>query len=152
MIEKVREILAQLIESEGYEFVDVEFISNSEKIIRVYIDKPTGRISLKDCEFMTQKISDMLDTIEEIDYSYILEVSSPGIYRPLKSEKDFTKFIGHNIKVVTKDGNTHEGKLINFKDKKIFLSTPIEEVIDIENIESANLQPDLSSILNKDVT
>lgn len=153
MIEKMKQLLTPLVEKEGYELVDIEFISNTEKIIRVYIDKPSGRMSIKDCEFMTQKISDAIDAIPELDYSYILEVSSPGIYRALKNEKDFIKFIGHDIKIVTKDGSTYDGKLLNFKDKKISLSTRIGEVeINIEEIASANLQPDLSGILNKDVT
>ncbi|MBZ4645905.1 MAG: ribosome maturation factor RimP [Petroclostridium sp.] len=81
------------------EVVDVEFKKEGANwFLRVFIDKEDG-VTLDDCEAVSKEISDELDRVDPIEQSYYLEVSSPGLDRPLKKEKDFLKFIGHKIEI-----------------------------------------------------
>ena len=81
------------------ELVDVTFKKEgSDWFLRVFIDKEGG-ITLDDCEAVSRNLSDVLDSTDPISQSYYLEVSSPGINRPLKKEKDFKRFIGEEIEV-----------------------------------------------------
>ncbi len=98
---KTEEILIPLVEEYGYELVDVEYVKEGGTwYLRAYIDKPGG-ISIEDCEMVSRRLSDILDEKDYIDDSYILEVSSPGLGRPLKKEKDFKRSIGKEVEVRT---------------------------------------------------
>ena len=68
--------------------------------LRAYIDKPGG-INVEDCEVVSRELSDILDEKDYIDEAYILEVSSPGLGRPLKKEKDFARSIGKEVEIRT---------------------------------------------------
>ncbi len=79
------------MEEYGFELVDVEYVKEgSNWYLRAYIDKPGG-ITVNDCEVVSRRLSDILDEKDYIEDSYILEVSSPGLGRPLKKEKDFER-------------------------------------------------------------
>jgi ribosome maturation factor RimP len=80
----------------GYELVDLEFGQGRSRLLRVYIDKPSG-IGLDDCERVSRHLTQLF-AVENIDYDR-LEVSSPGLDRPLKSAADFSRFIGEQAKV-----------------------------------------------------
>lgn len=81
----------------GLEVVDVEFVrEGGQKILRVLIDREGG-ISLEDCEAMSKALGEDLDRTDPIPFSYCLEVSSPGIERPLKKEQDFRRFAGRLV-------------------------------------------------------
>lgn len=78
----------------GFELVDVEYVKEAGNwYLRAYIDKPGG-IAVDDCEVISRALSDKLDEEDYIEDSYILEVSSPGLGRPLKKDKDFQRSIG----------------------------------------------------------
>lgn len=100
LIEKtVEKIAYPIVEELGYDLVDVEFVKeNNEWYLRVYIDKENG-ITLNDCTKVSRLVEDKIDEIDPIDCSYYLEVSSPGLDRPLKKDSDFIKFTGRNIKI-----------------------------------------------------
>jgi ribosome maturation factor RimP len=100
LIEKtVEKIAYPIVEELGYDLVDVEFVKeNNEWYLRVYIDKENG-ITLDDCTKVSRLVEDKIDEIDPIDCSYYLEVSSPGLDRPLKKDSDFIKFAGRNIKI-----------------------------------------------------
>ena len=85
MYEKnTEEILLPMMEELGFELVDVEYVKEgSTWYLRAYIDKPGG-INIDDCETVSRRLSDILDEKDYIDEAYILEVSSPGLVRPLK--------------------------------------------------------------------
>lgn len=94
-------LLLPLMEAHGFELVDVEYVKEAGNwYLRAYIDKPGG-ISVDDCEVVSRALSDKLDEEDYIEDSYILEVSSPGLGRPLKKEKDFARSIGKEIEVRT---------------------------------------------------
>ena len=95
--QKTEEILLPIVEEYGFELVDVEYVKEgSNWYLRAYIDKPGG-IGVNDCEVVSRRLSDILDEKDYIEDSYILEVSSPGLGRPLKKEKDFKRSIGEDI-------------------------------------------------------
>ena len=99
--QKTEELLLPIVESNGFELVDVEYVKEGGNwYLRAYIDKPGG-ISVDDCEVVSRAFSDILDEIDYIEDTYIFEVSSPGLGRPLKKEKDFARSIGEEVEIRT---------------------------------------------------
>ena len=89
--QKTEEILNPIVEKHGFDLWDVEYVKEGGNwYLRAYIDKPGG-IMVDDCEVVSRELSDILDEKDFINEAYILEVSSPGLGRPLKKEKDFAK-------------------------------------------------------------
>lgn len=98
---KTEELLLPITEEHGFELVDLEYVKEGGNwYLRAYIDKPGG-IAIDDCEVVSRALSDKLDELDFIDDSYILEVSSPGLGRPLKKDKDFERNLGEEVEVRT---------------------------------------------------
>ena len=88
-----------ITQKHGFELVDVEYVKEAGSwYLRVYIDKEGG-IAVDDCEVVSREADPILDTDDCIEESYILEVSSPGLGRPLKKDKDFARSIGEEVEV-----------------------------------------------------
>ena len=105
---KTEEILNPMMEEHGFELVDVEYVKEGGSwYLRAYIDKPGG-IAVDDCEVISRALSDLLDEHDFIEDSYILEVSSPGLGRPLKKEKDFVRSQGELVEVRTYRAIQHQ--------------------------------------------
>lgn len=99
--QKTEQLLMPIIEKHGFELVDVEYVKEAGTwYLRAYIDKPGG-ISVDDCEVVSRAFSDILDEQDYIEDTYIFEVSSPGLGRPLKKEKDFARSIGEEVEIRT---------------------------------------------------
>ena len=99
--QKTEEILTPIVDEYGFELVDVEYVKEGGNwYLRAYIDKPGG-IMIDDCEVVSRRLSDILDEKDFIDDSYIMEVSSPGLGRPLKKEKDFKRSLGEEVEIRT---------------------------------------------------
>ena len=99
--QKTEEILNPMVEKHGFELVDVEYVKEGGNwYLRAYIDKPGG-ITVDDCEVISRELSDKLDEKDFVEEAYILEVSSPGLGRPLKKEKDFARSLGEEVEVRT---------------------------------------------------
>ena len=99
--QQTEELLLPIIESHGFELVDVEYVKEGGNwYLRAYIDKPGG-ITVDDCEVVSRAFSDILDEKDYIEDTYIFEVSSPGLGRPLKKEKDFARSIGEEVEIRT---------------------------------------------------
>ncbi|HJB28641.1 MAG TPA: ribosome maturation factor RimP [Candidatus Blautia faecavium] len=100
-VQRAETLLAPIVEANGYELVDMEYVKEAgEWYLRAYIDKPGG-FTLDDCELVSREFSEKLDEEDFIDGSYILEVSSPGLDRPLKKEKDFERSMGKLVEIRT---------------------------------------------------
>ena len=98
---RTEEILEPIMKENDFELVDVEYVKEAGPwYLRAYIDKPGG-IMVDDCEVVSRELSDILDEKDFIDEAYILEVSSPGLGRPLKKEKDFARSLGEEVEVRT---------------------------------------------------
>ena len=99
--QQTEELLLPIVESNGFELVDVEYVKEAGTwYLRAYIDK-TGGITVDDCEIVSRAFSDILDEKDYIEDTYIFEVSSPGLGRPLKKEKDFKRSIGEEVEIRT---------------------------------------------------
>ena len=99
--QKTEEILNPMVEKHGFELVDVEYVKEGGNwYLRAYIDKPGG-ITVDDCEVISRELSDKLDEKDFVEEAYILEVSSPGLGRPLNKEKDFARSLGEEVEVRT---------------------------------------------------
>ncbi len=96
---KSEALIMPIITANNFELVDVEYVKEgSNWYLRAYIDKPGG-ITVEDCELVSRAFSDLLDKEDFIDDAYILEVSSPGLGRPLKKDKDFARSIGQEVEI-----------------------------------------------------
>ena len=96
---KVEVLVSGRIEKMGYELVDVEFVKEGQNwYLRFYLDKEGG-INIDDCEKASKAIEKLLDEKDPIEQAYILEVSSPGLDRQLKKDKDFVKYAGSLVDV-----------------------------------------------------
>ena len=90
-----------IVEANHFELVDVEYVKEAGNwYLRIYIDKEGG-IDINDCELVSRAFSDILDKEDPIEDAYILEVSSPGLGRPLKKDKDFQRNLGEEVEVRT---------------------------------------------------
>ena len=99
--QKTEKLLEPILEANHFELVDVEYVKEGGTwYLRAYIDKPGG-ITVDDCEAVSRKFSDILDEKDYIEDSYVFEVSSPGLGRPLKKEKDFARSIGEEVEIRT---------------------------------------------------
>lgn len=100
--EKARELADPLCAAEGLELVDVEFIREQAGwILRLFIDKPGGRVGLDECSAISRAMDPVLDLEDFIPHEYSLEVSSPGLNRPLRKPEHFQKAVGQKVKVKT---------------------------------------------------
>ena len=99
--QKAEDLVMPIVEKYGFELVDVEYVKEGGNFyLRAYVDKPGG-ITVEDCETVSREFSDKLDEADFIDEAYIMEVSSPGLGRPLKKEKDFKRSMGEEVEIRT---------------------------------------------------
>lgn len=99
--QKTEELLIPIMEQHQFELVDVEYVKEGQAwYLRAYIDKPGG-INVEDCVMVSRRLSEILDEQDYVEEAYILEVSSPGLGRPLKKEKDFERSLGKEVEIRT---------------------------------------------------
>ena len=98
--DKVEELISPVLEEIGIEVVDVFYgKEGSNKVLRIYIDKLDGKIDLDDCAGVSHLLDDILDNADFIEDKYIFEVSSPGVNRVIKKERDFLRFTGSKVDI-----------------------------------------------------
>ena len=96
--EFVSSVVEGILEGTEMELVDVEYVRERDWYLRVYLDKPGG-VDLDDCQIVSEKLSEVLDAEDPIKENYLLEVSSPGLDRVLKKDKDFVRYQGAEVDV-----------------------------------------------------
>ena len=147
IVDRVRAIADPIISDEGMELVDVEYRRESRGwVLRLYLDKEGG-VTLDDCKRISQEVGRSLDVEDFIQIPYALEVSSPGLSRPLKSEKDFMKYRHSLIKVKTLDPiqnrRQFKGRLLGVSANQIEMEVEGEIFqIPLSNMAKANLEVD----------
>lgn len=98
---RTEQLLVPILDANRFELVDVEYVKEGTNFyLRAYIDKPGG-ITIDDCEKVSRALSEALDREDFIPEAYIMEVSSPGLGRPLKKPKDYERSIGKDVEVRT---------------------------------------------------
>ncbi len=155
IVEKVKELLQPILEEGGFELVDIEFVREPAGwVLRIYADRPEGGITISDCQWISERIGTVLDVEDIIPYSYNLEVSSPGLDRPLKNQKDFERHKGIVVKIKTTEPldnqRNFKGEVVSTSERGVTLhdvSRNAEVEIPYEKIKSARV--DLDSLFDK---
>jgi ribosome maturation factor RimP len=120
IVEGVSDLVEGILEEMGFELVDVEYVSNQGRwILRLLIDKEGG-VTIDDCAKVSNELGDLIDVKNFIDHPYALEISSPGLDRPLKKEKDILKAMNKKIQLrmraPIKGRRNYSGYLRDFRD------------------------------------
>jgi ribosome maturation factor RimP len=144
----VHALLEPVVTGLGYELLGVEHLAQGGRaILRVYIDSPAG-IRVEDCERVSRQVSGVLDVEDPIPGAYYLEVSSPGLDRPLFGEGDFARFAGHRAKVRLRAPSAGQrnfkGVIAGVEDNSVVMRVEGREVrLPLEQIDKANLIPEV---------
>ena len=97
--ETLHDLIAPIVTTMGFELVRLRFTGSAHKTLQIMAERPDGTMNVDDCAELSRAISEMLDAKDPIPDDYDLEVSSPGIDRPLTRPKDFARFAGHKAKI-----------------------------------------------------
>ncbi len=151
IVKRVRTIIDPILFQEGLELADIEYRRESKGwVLRLYLDKEGG-VTLDDCTRVSQEVGRNLDIEDLIQAPYTLEVSSPGLTRSLKTEKDFIKYCYHCVKVKTFDPienrRSFKGRLLGVSENKIEIESDggIFQ-IPLNNVAKANLEMDQNGL------
>jgi len=146
--QRVMGLLEPTVSAMGYELLGVEYIAQGKHSrLRVYIDAPAG-IGLEDCETVSHQVSGVLDVDDPIRGQYSLEVSSPGLDRPLFQPDHFARFVGQKVKLrlhQPRNGQRNfHGRIGAVEGNEVYISMDdgTQLVLSIEDIEKANLVPE----------
>ncbi|MXS21835.1 ribosome maturation factor RimP [Pseudomonas oryzihabitans] len=145
-LEQLQALLAPVVEALGYVCWGVEYISQGRhSLLRVYIDHPNG-ILVEDCEAVSRQVSGVLDVEDPITNEYTLEVSSPGMDRPLFTLEQFAAHTGEQVKVKLRspfEGRRNfQGLLRGVEDQDVVVQVDEHEyLLPIEMIDKANVVP-----------
>jgi ribosome maturation factor RimP len=149
---KLNELLQPLVQDLGYEFVGLEYHNNPKhSVLRIYIDQENG-VGIEDCERVSREVAALLDVKDPIRSQYNLEVSSPGLDRPLFTTAHYREFVGQlaqvNVFAPVDGRRKFSGPILSADEKSVTLSQDGTEVtLDIENVVKAKLIPDYEKIL-----
>ncbi len=153
--DRVRRLIQEVLESQGYELVEVEFKgAGKSSVLRIFIDKPAG-ISHRDCELVSEQVGTVLDVEDLIPSSYTLEVSSPGLDRKLVKESDYTRFEGKLARIQTRiplnQQKVFRGRLQGLRDGKVRVELQRGNVLDIplDVIQEARLEIDWAAEMSR---
>lgn len=145
-LDQLQAILAPVVESLGYECWGIEFLSQGRhSTLRVYIDRPEG-ILIDDCEVVSKQLSAVLDVEDPITTEYTLEVSSPGMDRPLFKLDQFARYAGEQVKIRLRspfEGRRHfQGVLRGVEEQDVVVLVDDHEyLLPIDSIDKANIIP-----------
>jgi ribosome maturation factor RimP len=151
-VQRVWQLAAPLAAREGMEIVDIEFRregGRGGRVLRLYLDKEGGP-SMEDLSRVSRALSDVLDTENAVDGAYTLEVSSPGINRPLTRLEHFARFVGKRIRVRTRDKINGRRSFLGIlgaviEDKIVLKQDGAEFQIPFSMIEKSNYEHDWSA-------
>ncbi len=137
--------ITQKVQSLGFEIYDIQIKDMGRRLlVRVFIDKKYGFVSINDCAFVSRNLEGQLEQM--IDKSFILEVSSPGADRELKKDEDFERFKGMTVEVIKKNGQKFLGKLMGKVENEVFIMPKRDKKIHsikFEDILKIKLYPEI---------
>ena len=148
----LNELLQPLVEDLGYEFIGLEYNPNPKhSLLRIYIDHENG-VGIQDCEIVSRETAALLDVKDPIRSHYNLEVSSPGLDRPLFTPAHFSEFTGSEVQInlfAPQDGRRKfSGPILSAGESSVCIEQDGSEVtLDYDNIAKAKLIPDYEKIL-----
>ena len=156
MISSLWAMIEPILEPEDMELVELEFkLENGRWVLRLYIDTPGG-VTLDDCELVSRQVGALLDIKDAIDRPYTLEVSSPGINRVLRREKDFRTFVGSPVRIRTRrkvDGQRNfRGTLKGMEHSRIIIEEDGNRIeINPEDLDRARLDLPEGELFRQDL-
>ena len=143
LLERLWRLLEPVVESRGLELLEVEFQRETRGwVLRLYIDREDGGVTLDDCTAVSREVGDLLDVKDPIDHPYHLEVSSPGLDRPLRRPKDFQKWAGHRVRIMVSGPRkkTIQGVLSGLQDETVEIETALgPQRVPLKEIAKARL-------------
>ena len=140
---KVESLMEELVKGSDFELVDVEYVRERDWYLRIFVDK-VGGIDLDDCKVLSEKLGEILDKENVIDGAYILEMSSPGLDRVLKKDRDFVREAGKKVDVTfyaPVDGKKNLTGVLEYRDKD-FLKLADLEPLPREKVAQVRLHID----------
>lgn len=143
----LRQLLKPAVEALGCELWGIEYVTGGRrKLLRVYIERVDGGIGVDDCEKVSRQVSSVLDVEDPIPGEYVLEVSSPGMDRPLYELQHYQRFVGEDVAIKLRfpyEGRrNYKGQLRGVDgDEIVILAGDVEYLFPLENIEKANVVP-----------
>ena len=121
LIARIEEVIQPVLRDHGVDLVDVEWRGQTHRgVLRIFIDKPGG-VGIADCERVSREVGDVLDADDVIPARYDLEVSSPGLDRPLRSEREYRWALGKSVRCWLSDGREVRGRLSEFDGRRLVL-------------------------------
>ena len=151
-LQKLNELLQPLVEDLGYEFIGLEYNPNPKhSVLRIYIDHENG-VGIQDCETVSRETAALLDVKDPIRSHYNLEVSSPGLDRPLFTPAHYSEFTGFEVQInlyAPQDGRRKfSGPILSAGESSVNIDQDGSEVtLGYDNIAKARLIPDYEKIL-----
>lgn len=148
LIEKLNKLALPIVESNGFELYYLEYVKEAgQNIFRIYIDNDNG-VALDSCVKVSRAISDVLDVEDPISEEYNLEVSSPGVFRTLYTEKHLSRYIDNpvlvNLNSLVDGKKKYDGILKSFDEENIVLSVESSEVVlPRSKVSAVSLNPSL---------
>ncbi len=150
IVKRVEKKVENLLTEGDYDLVAVEYVKEgSERVLRVFIENKEGELDLDDCARLSHRLSDWLDEEDFISESYILEISSPGVERPLRGRDDFQRFSGESVYIKTyapiRGEKEFTGKLLGLEKDLVRLELAEDEVVELpfKSIAAARLNLDI---------
>jgi ribosome maturation factor RimP len=152
-LDKINAVIAPVVEGQAYELVETEWKHEAGRwVLRVFIDRRAGaadpNVSLDDCANVSRELSAVLDVSDVVPAAYTLEVSSPGLDRPLKKESDFRRFVGHKARIRTRHPvgqgevarRNFSGRLVAVESGRVRIDVGDQTFdLPVDDVEKANL-------------
>lgn len=143
LVKKLEPEIQKIVENHNLFYVDTVFVKEEgNNILRIYIDKKGG-VTLDDCQLVSNDISDWLDETDPIKNSYFLEVSSPGLDRPIKTDRDFERCIDEELEVnlysPLNGSKKIVGRLVSFNSESFVLNTVKDTEVEIKRSQAAKI-------------
>lgn len=150
---KLTDLLQPVVEDLGFEFVGLEYTGQpTNAVLRVYIDSENG-IDLDDCSRVSGEVAAVLDVENPISGHYNLEISSPGLDRPLFTPEQYARFAGERVQLGTfapvEGRRKFKGRILSVDGDRLFLEQDgVEVALDFNNIAKARLVPDYDALMS----
>jgi ribosome maturation factor RimP len=152
--ENLVRLIRPAVEDLGYEFVGLEYLSNPKnRLVRIYIDREPEGISVDDCATVSHEVSALLDVEDPVSGEYSLEVSSPGIERPLFEPEHYRRFVGERATVhlyaPVENRRKIKGVIVEADEARVVLEADGQRFeVAYADVRRANLKPDMDALLS----
>ena len=152
--EILQELIAPIVVSLGCELWGLEYLTQGRyTTLRIFIDAPHG-VSLEDCEKVSRQISAVMDVEDPIQGEYTLEVSSPGMDRPLYTFDQFSRYVGETVSIrlrVARDGRRRfKGEILKVENNEVLIVVESKEyAFAVDSIDKANIEPRFDEIVSR---